>query len=628
MLYKRLKKQLAKPCITTIPFVVVVHLLSAVILAFTFIAPVPLLSVTVSAAGDNDVDFKRTSNNEINSLQSFYTADAKTSPVDESDLVSGADRTSRGAISRYAKAQTGQPTFYHVINIEFDNARSCENFEVRGAHVFNRFERFADVFIPVNRQAEQTFERIRQASGVVWIETAVKLTAPPPPRARIAPRTKQPPEPIVRGGIQKLTGKGVIIAIVDSGLDFRNQDFITYDSEGNPTSRLLYFWDTTNDAYDSQKLGTKPPLSYPNGASVGTLYTRAQLTAELRSAKTRIPATDLNGHGTAVAGIAAGNANNAPNNKYVKGVAPDADIIAVRIGGSEKPELENAYLINLISGWLDQVAGSQSLVVTCSFGSAEGGHDGQRVMERQLNARFTLNKRGRALVVAAGNEGTNPIHSEVIFNDKHAAGLVRFTGDSQAYINIYFDSGDIKDLYVSAVEGLKKRAWVNPLTKQAVMQIEVPDGDGELRLFNLSGQTMKADAYIFKGKFKPGSVSYNKLITSPGTAANAITSGSFDWNDVFDGIDRKDHCGDLMTVGSLSCYSSLGYARTGDVKPDIAAPGQYYSASYARKPDGSGVNKDETEVDGTGKYRLLNGTSAATPYTAGVIALMMQRSQL
>src|SRR5262249_49475210 len=161
---------------------------------------------------------------------------------------------------------------------------------------------------------------------------------------------------IVRGGISGLTGKGVIIAVIDSGLDFRNPDFITYDAAGQPTSRLLYLWDTVGNDYDARGLGSKPPLSYPNGASSATLYTRGQLTAELRSPTPGIPATDINGHGTACAGIAAGNGNNGPGKDYVKGVAPDADIIAVRVGGVKlangnvSGELDNIYLLGAIGG--------------------------------------------------------------------------------------------------------------------------------------------------------------------------------------------------------------------------------------------------------------------------------------
>ena len=559
------------------------------------------------------------------SLTPYYIPDAKMAPDEEPSFKTKATPTGEVVNSRYAVARTGTNS-YRVFNIEFDSARSYNSFKVSGAHVFNRFGRFADIFIADDSTFDQVHSNVLKAPGVVWTEMAGKATAPPLPRALTGFKTKQPPEPIVRGGFQGLTGAGVIIAFVDSGLDFRNPDFIKYDREGQPTSRLRYFWDTTSAVFDTLKLGTKPPLSYPNGSSVGTLYTREQLTAELRSTTQNIPATDLSGHGTACAGVATGNGNNAPGNKDVQGVAPDADIIAVRVGAGEGGEMENSYLLNAIAAWLDKVSDDTPLVVSCSFGSLDGGHDGHRVAERQLDARFTLNRRGRALVVAAGNEGTTPVHAEVDFKGWDGAGLLSFTAAaSDAYLYVYFDSGDVKDILASTGKGVKKKVWVNPLTKQAVMLVSLPNGDGELRLSTLSGRSMKADAYIFKGSFKPGSVSYSNLVSSPGTAGNAITVGSYDWNDVFGEATWKDACSNLMVVGRLSCYSSPGYTRLGTIKPDFAAPGEHYSASYARKPDGSGVNPMKIRVDATSKYRLFSGTSAATPYTAGVVALLLQK---
>ncbi len=70
------------------------------------------------------------------------------------------------------------------------------------------------------------------------------------------------------------------------------------------------------------------------------------------------------------------------------------------------------------------------------------------------------------------------------------------------------------------------------------MRIETPVGDGELCLFNLSGKPMKADAYIYKGEFKPGTFNYSTLISSPGATDNAITITSYDYNDHFSGVDR------------------------------------------------------------------------------------------
>ena len=146
-----------------------------------------------------------------------------------------------------------------------------------------------------------------------------------------------------------MTGRGVAIAIVDSGIDFRNPDFITYDAEGRPTSRLLYLWDTTSDGFDSSGLGSKAPLSYPNGSSIGTLYTREQLTAELRSTVKRIPATDLNGHGTACAGVAC-----ADGNFGASGVAPKARLIPIRLASGLGSQAEADAFVLIAERFLSQ----------------------------------------------------------------------------------------------------------------------------------------------------------------------------------------------------------------------------------------------------------------------------------
>ena len=157
--------------------------------------------------------------------------------------------------------------------------------------------------------------------------------------ARKRHHAKAPPEEIVRGGASGMTGKNVIVAVIDTGIDFHHPDFITYDEQGKPTSRLLYFWDTTSETYGSG-IGQKAPVSYPNGTPIGTVYTRDDMNAELRSNNRHIASWDTDGHGTACAGIAAGNGNGS-DGKY-KGVAPDADIIAVRVAYPGDSGLSNA----------------------------------------------------------------------------------------------------------------------------------------------------------------------------------------------------------------------------------------------------------------------------------------------
>jgi subtilisin family serine protease len=435
-----------------------------------------------------------------------------------------------------------------------------------------------------------------------------------------------------------LTGRGVVIAIIDSGIDFRNPDFVTYDNEGRPSSRLLYLWDTTSDAFDSSGVGSRSPLSYPNGASIGTLYTREQLTADLRSNSKRIPATDLNGHGTACAGIAAGNGNTDRGASGLKrsetiGVAPEADLIAIRIGKEDEGP-ENAYLLNAAIGWLDAVVGTRPLVVSQSFGGHRGGHDGELIEERELNARFPLTKRSRAIVAAAGNEGTEAFHSAVSFSGRTAAALVTWQSPDETHLDLYFNSNDDDILIAPAGQTKLKmeESWTNPFTHQLVVPIDIKAGEGGLWLYDDSGKRNMADIYIrnHNATFDSAVVSHNALVNTPGTARNVLAIGSYDWNDTFQTstgqVSFRDLCVEnkSLSIGGLSCYSSPGYSRNGAVKPELTAPGEWFTASYAKALDGSGVGTDWT-VDRTGKFVAMNGTSSATPYTAGIIALVFQK---
>lgn len=558
---------------------------------------------------------------------------------------------------RTADARQG-PAYYSVMSVEFQNKVARAKFKVPGASVFTVYDRFADMYVKAAQDpasgdivADKVVRRkVENAPGVKMVEFTGVVFAPPPPRGTPDLPTKAIPDPIIRKGIAGLTGKGVVVVIVDSGVDFRNPDFITYDAQGRPMSRLLYLWDTTSDAYETMKLGLKAPVAYPNGASVGTLYTREQLTEELRSSSKKIPATDLEGHGTACASIAAGNGNNAAKENggkgrpEVVGVAPDADIIAVRVDeGDDSNGFENSYLLNAAVGWLDSEpkVKNRPVVVSCSFGGQYGGRDGQSVTERQLTARFPPTRVGRALVISAGNEGDYKIHSELKFGGQKDKHLVTWdTGQRGAYLEMYFDTANYNDIrFVSTgiSDYTDDGGRINPVTGQYSTSGYVTPGSGSLSFYTLSGKPVSVDLYIGGGIFSGQSISYKKLIGAPGTAAGAITVGSYDWNDTFNGRSIKDVCQtgtnvDLI-IGGISCYSSIGYSRNGQIKPEIVAPGQIYYASYAKdyssNAAGEGVNqrvyKTYDLIDNSGNYIHFNGTSAATPYVAGVIALMMQQ---
>jgi subtilisin family serine protease len=536
-------------------------------------------------------------------------------------------------------AAGGDTVAYGVLNVEFKTpiARrllftDLKQSRLAGATVLTVIDRFADVFV----DRDSAWDALEADPNVLKVEFSTRVEAPPPPV--VTPTTlpsQAVAESIVRGGYHGLTGKNVIIAVIDTGIDFRHPDFITY-SGLLPTSRIAYLWDTAT-AFQTGR-GTVAPFKFPNGSSIGTLYTRAQLTSELRSKTVSIPPTDLDGHGTACASVAAGNGNadqvNGLKRTEVVGVAPDADIIGVRLGHDG---LENSYLLNAIAEWVDKVAGKTPVVVSGSFGGHYSGHDGQRIEERELNAHFPLTKAGRAVVFAAGNEGNDPIHSKVTFSSPMK--LVSWTTTAKTVVKIYFDSADpniaIYGTKATPIDTALKKE-VNPITNQLEAKITVGPGLGGLWFENTSGKTTEAHLYIMSrayGGFSPEYVVASNLIGSPGAMENAITVGSYDWNDNFHSGGKvvnlssvcRDTSGAKMSfeIGWLSCYSSPGPSRSGSIKPDIAAPGEWYPSADA-KENGHSAG-DWAKPDSTGYYRAMNGTSAATPYTSGVVALMFQK---
>ena len=538
---------------------------------------------------------------------------------------------------------------YAAMHIEFDSEESCEQFAMKTS-VISRIDRFADVFVSMDQGAVREWEKIAAEPGVVEIQLSGVYAIPNTPTPQTTEETllqddvEEKSEEIVRGGLDGLTGKGVIIAIIDTGLDFRNDDFKVYVN-GTPKSRLLYYWDTTDKNTSAVRLDSKPPLSYPNGSPVGTLYDQKQLNDELNAKRHVIPSGDYVGHGTACASIAAGNGRNDPAQRALtKGVAPEADLIAVRIGGIKgtngqiSPELRNGYLLDAIVNWLDTVAGDRPLVISCSWGSQVGDPGMSRIVEHRLNTRFPLSSRGRAIVFAAGNSALRPWHANV--NEDQMTQPVTWEADEgrSAYIEVHLDNDALDDITLTPVEGSSFQevaVRTNPFTKRGVAYIKAPEGKGGLFLTSPSGRGIKADIYINYGHFTGAYTTQDGMMGSPGAADNAISVGSYDFNDWFN-RKKRTSCGRAITLGSLSCYSSGGIVRANYVKPDVIAPGQIFYASQARKFTGRGrdemdarneqwVVEDKQRWDGTEKYILFDGTSAATPYVAGIIALMMQK---
>lgn len=211
--------------------------------------------------------------------------------------------------------------------------------------------------------------------------------------------------PLVRANVAHrdygLTGRGVVVGIVDTGLDLRHADLRRADG----TSRIAWLLDMSHGP-----TGRYPALEEEYGCSNAktpcAIYAGPDLDELLSNSITGDEPSDNYGHGTHVTSLAAGNGLSSPTPKYV-GMAPDATIVAVRAtrdGGGFIDDSDILSAVKFIFHIADDAL-QQPAVVNLSLGGDFGAHDGTANLERALAAFVGPNQPGHSIVVAAGNSG-------------------------------------------------------------------------------------------------------------------------------------------------------------------------------------------------------------------------------
>ncbi len=426
------------------------------------------------------------------------------------------------------------------------------------------------------------------------------------------------------------TGRGVLIGIVDTGVDLRHEAFM--DDDGR--SRVIAVW-------DQDAKGTRPD---------GFEYGHECRESAIASGTCTID--DGNGHGTHVAGIAAGNGQ-------LGGMAPHAKIAVVRSNSFTRLADAVEYLTNLAR---DR---DMPLVINLSVGGQYGAHDGATPLEEWLDNHLG---EGRILVAAAGNEGGGRLHAaaELRASDKYLA-VERLPLGRQVTTNV--------DMWTpgNATVNLAVELWVDgaPVSRLPLVAREDDvledsvSAPGEYRVEftftserrngrqhrllvidgasarDLSGRAQVVlvmsgsgviDAWVSQSdggsnaRFGSGDGQSwiagdgRESIAVPATARSVIAVGAYatrnTWISQIDGSQQIEDLG----IGRLAPYSSVGPTaapeRTG-VKPDITAPGSVIISARARSiPDGPDV-VDANRV-------IMQGTSMAAPHVAGAIALMLE----
>lgn len=482
------------------------------------------------------------------------------------------------------------------------------------------------------------------------------------------------------------TGKGVIVGVIDSGIDWRHPDFLKADG----TSRIIAIWDLFDESYTNSggKIGTSPPTLTDDGDPLpGTIYTNAQINAALKG-KGTVNTQDNNGHGTATAGTAAGNGGST-GGKFA-GVAPEADLIIVKAG--DCGGLVRAYIYG--AEWIVQTAKKlkRPVVVNQSFGGHLTAHNGTDSEEQFLNTLTGKGIPGVVFTVSAGNEGRFSLHASGVFGARKPGQAdilsspitltipAERTEDKGTLLLGVFDSRDDwgvvvkpsgasklldKDgkplwYYVYKVQGninyllgdgLNKPDWFDKymqeiLTNSAlgeksdILAIGLAPGSYRLFGFGASKTVVNGNFDFYLPDYNAGDFGIGTtktgMIGNPGNAANVITVGAYNFRSSWLNSEGKETVFNL-TIGDVSDYSNPGGKRRTDgvYKPDITAPATYtisplsQTATPEAKTCGGGslagsLGNNFVLAD---KFHIAwDGTSASSPFTAGVIALMLQKN--
>lgn len=460
---------------------------------------------------------------------------------------------------------------------------------------------------------EDAIDALADSPQVIYIERPRRLFFEDFPAIRSSCITAIQEAPLF------LTGKGVLLSVIDSGIDYMHPDFQNEDG----STRILALWDQTITP-DPSKNFLSPP-----GYTLGTLFTEEQINAAiathtLQERTAFCPSFDTSGHGTHVTGIAAGNGRVQIANR---GVAYEASLLVIKLGAPGPMGFPSTtQLMQAVDFSVRYAIDHQlPLSINLSFGNTYGSHSGTSLLETYLDSVSDL---GRiCIVTGSGNEGNNGGHAGGRILSNTSKSLEFVVGDYERNLSIQIWKNYWDEIRIQLL----------PPFSQAPIQIpDVPGswrfavGDTELLIYysepspyslyqELYIDFISSRTYIASGVWTFLLTAQNitdgiydlwmpaaairgnatqflsptpeTTLTIPSTAAKTISVGAYDSN-----------------TNTYAPFSGRGFTwNTNQVKPDIVAPGV-----------------DITSCAVGGGYETRSGTSMATPFVSGSCALLMQ----
>ena len=454
-----------------------------------------------------------------------------------------------------------------------------------------------------------------------------------------------------------LNGRDVLLAVLDSGITWDLEVFRKPDG----STRIRYLWDQTvpwdqtipgkQAASREQETLRNPTLPQnqiapeetgdtgygrtPDGFPIGTEYTEEEINRALNSSVLEryglIPSRDLTGHGTAVAGIAAGRSADG----LYTGAAPEAELIIVKLGlPREEGFPRTTEIMRGVTYALRKARQlNMPLVINLSFGNSYGSHDGSSLLERFLDNASEI---GRTVIcVGSGNEGAARGHFAgnitrdgrvelAVGNYERNLNIQLWKNYSDVFrIRLHAPGGEEAELstniqggkYTLELEQTRILVYLGEPLPYAVAQeiyLDMIQAEGSyinagiwtIRLEPVVTVTGQYYLYLPAGSGIGESTGFYRAtpqvtLTIPSTAAKVITVGAYD--------QVYDTYADFSGRGYADSTRTIGVAAAGLTKPDLVAPG---------------VNIQAPDVYGS--FTPVTGTSFATPIVSGAAALLME----
>ena len=459
-----------------------------------------------------------------------------------------------------------------------------------------------------------------------------------------------------------VTGRGVIVATLDRGIDWKNNDFRNADG----STRIKYIFDLTDDTGAN---------AANNPYHRGTIYTEAQINAALNGGPT-LATRDAVGHGTHTAGIPAGNGRNVA--KY-RGVAPNASLIVCKVTSEGAPAHDtqpaeaafndpSVYPIAMDFVKAKAAELGMPCVMILNLGSTGGPTDGTSQLCAKIDSVVGPGIPGLVFVSGPGDDGgaANRAGGSVpkggtatISIQKTQAGPLYFdlwypagNGMDNLIVTIHTPSGSFGPFATPATESSSDHQtgggkfdyshlgssvdFYNATNNKREVYIVFKEGAGsysvDLSGANLSG-SRRFDATLNSSEFfqlpTPNAfTSFNLAgnIWDGATALNNISPGDYvhrtTWTDI-NNVPRSNT--GQGNSGEIWKGSSTGPTIDGRLGIDLCAPGDSLftvdnPTSYASTFSFNKIN------DGLGFYIRQNAVSAAAPIVTGVIALILQEN--